>query len=162
MYANVTVRWIRHHNPELTVIYDTGLQKTIDLSKYNYHGLHKLFTAYFGVPLSDERSGRALSDDDDSNATKLDRGVAMPHEATKPPPEPIGRVVADERQHSLHWSITDSTHYGLTAIMWLPMLLLLAVLVYVGWSRTRRGRHRVLSKPEGSSSEGEDGPCHVA
>ena len=165
LYANVTISWIRHHNPELTVIYDTGQRKTIDLSKYNYHGLHKLFASYFGRPRSERRSGRALSDDrwpDHSNASanELNLGIAMPNDATSLSPESLGRMVADERQHSL-WSITQWTSSG---VAWLPPLLLAAGLLVVACSRTatRRSLRRGASKTDGASAEGKEAPCHVA
>ena len=46
-YPDVSIEWIRHHNPDLT-IYENGKPiQTIDLGRYNYNQLHELFQTHF-------------------------------------------------------------------------------------------------------------------
>lgn len=56
-YPDVTIEWIRHHNPDLA-IYQNGVKiQTIDLSPYKYNALHELFASHF----SRRGTGRALA-----------------------------------------------------------------------------------------------------
>ena len=62
-YPSVRIEWIRHHTPELAIFRDGSKIQTIDLSGYNYNGLHELFSKHFA------RAGRALADADAGGST---------------------------------------------------------------------------------------------
>ena len=58
-YADVRIEWIRHHTPELAIFNGGVKVQTIDLSPYNYAGLHELFRTHF--TRRSAAAGRALS-----------------------------------------------------------------------------------------------------
>ena len=112
-YADVRIEWIRHHTPELA-IFDGGRKiQTIDLSPYNYAGLHQLFRTHFpargsataGRALSDERAGAptATATNTTSSTTTTTSSSARPavpaplrlHDAALPQPASGGWRAAD-------------------------------------------------------------------
>ena len=46
-YPDVKIEWIFHHNPDLFVFQDGKQLQSIDLSRYDYEGLHTLFKQHF-------------------------------------------------------------------------------------------------------------------
>lgn len=69
-YSDVTIKWIRHHNPDLEVFVDGRKTQTIDLSGYSTSGLHELFSRHF-VRRGAARAGRSLGEDSNANSSAV-------------------------------------------------------------------------------------------
>lgn len=158
------IEWIRHHNPDLEIINENGVtQKKVDLSKYNYQGLHKLFAANFRKK-TESSGGRLLSmaPPPGSKGSRLEPqsasiSLARNNEAIMPQPSD-GQQVAD--------SSSARTWGGTTPSLELPVLLAPVVgimLIMIFWQicvwRQRAARQHKATA--GSSSDGAS-ISHVA
>lgn len=91
-YPDVKIEWIFHHNPDLFV-YENGRQvSSIDLSRYDYEGLHKLFAQHFRTkamvaagaePAPEAAAHRALASD---GHTPSSSPHALQYDANAPQP----------------------------------------------------------------------------
>lgn len=130
----------------------------IDLSKYNYQGLHKLFQHHFVARAS--ARGRALSDANETEVIDNEvPGSSLQYDAAVPPPELLGRHAADGTQ-GFGWVTFVTASPGLTGWMMVPVALL--GLSVIAWSlRSRRGRGRG-NATKAASVESDGGMRHVA
>jgi hypothetical protein len=156
LYPDVRLEWIRHHNPDLDIYDESGkhLQK-IDLSRYDYAGLHELFHSHFWKKGDPVQQGRALLDDEaalialrSENASADGVGnVRSPalhhehHDADLPQPKSLGRPAADPSS-SAWWDAWASMYFSLA----MGSALALAVVAWLVIHR-RRKIFSVAAKP---------------
>ena len=131
MYKNVKIEWIRHHNPDLEIFDERGkVLRKIDLSAYDFNGLHVLFSSYFAKAKaggSDRRLSDHIIGGDSAAEAQLSRvtrsaSVAAaslttlrPDEAAIPNLDSVERQAVDNNSV---WALSGSK------ITWLGILLL--------------------------------------
>jgi len=81
-YPDVTIKWIRHHNPDLDIFVNGAKTRTIDLSRYTTSGLHELFSQHFVRRGARAAAGRALSDDSTNSSAAVGSGPSIVPPAT--------------------------------------------------------------------------------
>jgi len=92
-YKAVTIQWIRHHNPDLTIYNDDHTSTTIDLSGYSYQQLHKLFREQFSPSAPSEHAStpqRAERQPSTRSSAPLQNDASLPHPDTN-----LGRQPAE-------------------------------------------------------------------
>jgi len=178
-YPDVSIEWLRHHNPDLTIYENGKVLQTIDLSRYNHKQLHELFAQHFA------RSGRMLTgtergEESSSTSSDSNSSDAMPrsrpqknresaHDAALPQPNDSSRGRQAAELQPLSSSAAD---LGGGTYPFRPQLVggvLLSVAIGA-WVALRRGRlHRRANgkvarivEPVHEAETDEDSVRHVA
>ena len=167
-YPDVSIEWIRHHNPELNIINAQGKTiKTIGLSGYNYDGLHKLFTSHFVR----RNTGRSLGDAHNSTSTSSGGSSSTPagaadnlstslraNDAALPSPNLFGGRAADDPTAAA-WRGIDALRdsFKLNFVFCMGLIILVYFL-----GRCVQRRRRARKAATGQEYHAEAGMCHVA
>ena len=169
-YPSVTIEWIRHHNPELNIINEQGrTTKTIDLSAYNYDGLHKLFSSYFtrrnsgGRLLGDAHNSNSSSSSSSSNSESAGAAAHLStslrsNDAALPSTDSFGGHAADDSAAAA-WRGVNALRDSFMINLVLGMSLVIAI-YFVGRCVQRRRRARKAASLQANNAEA--GLCHVA
>lgn len=167
-YPDVAIEWIRHHTPELNIINEQGKQiRTIDLSRYDYDGLHKLFASYFarrgsGRMLADEvtnanSSSSSSSQQVSTEATASRSTPPRTNDATLPSPDPIGWGVAENSSR-----VVMRGMYALHDSYYTFILLFAGMLGVVSAVRCVSRRRRRRLQGAATSKAAQEGVYHAA
>ena len=156
-YPDVKIEWIFHHNPDLFVFQDGKQVQSIDLSRYDYEGLHTLFKQNFrtkamvaaGGDAPEAPSHRALASDGHAPSSTPH---ALLHDANAPQPDS-------------GWRFADSlAEVGISTTV-LCLLMLFSVLSALAYFTmpSRKPRHTFgLDGPKSATDQDGQGGCHVA